>query len=465
MNRSLQSRRDRVTCLAIPIETKVRELDAKVFMACVAAERGFRVILGGYDALSRRVACLPCGSFYLEKSIQPGRALRFRAYLDIGLRIVAWCEEGLAFIDPEEYLRRRVDSAVLAETEWFFAWGPYQADLIRRAAPALASRVIEAGNPRMDLLKKPLAGAFRDEADRLRATYPGLILVNTNFSLCNHQKGPGVFLASLKAEGKVKTPEEERFAQGWVDHKQVLFEAFRRMIPALSHRFPDRTIVVRPHPSEDHETWRRLAEPLPNVKVLHEGNVVPWLLAADALVHNGCTTGFEAHLLGRPVFAYQPVTSEDYDTHLPNRVSVCAATLPALLEALAAGLDGTGTAKNPDARRVVAAYLAHPEGGAADAIVDHLWAQRKTAKPLPLRRRGLRLLRRLIRRWLERGRPSENVDHYEIQKFPGLTLAELRRLHQAYRSETGRFNDVGIREPWPGCFEFHAAATRGGHNP
>ena len=32
--------------LIVPVETQVRELDAKLLLSCVAAERGFPVIMG-----------------------------------------------------------------------------------------------------------------------------------------------------------------------------------------------------------------------------------------------------------------------------------------------------------------------------------------------------------------------------------------------------------------------------------
>ena len=47
--------------LIIPIETKVRELDAKTYLACAAAEAGFRVLLGDQNALMKRLASLPRG--------------------------------------------------------------------------------------------------------------------------------------------------------------------------------------------------------------------------------------------------------------------------------------------------------------------------------------------------------------------------------------------------------------------
>jgi surface carbohydrate biosynthesis protein len=81
------------------------------------------------------------------------------------------------------------------------------------------------------------------------------------------------------------------YAEGLRDHKRAVFEDFQRLIPQLEESFPDYTIIIRPHPTESHEVYRHIAARCRRVKVTNEGNVVPWLLSAKALIHNGCTTG------------------------------------------------------------------------------------------------------------------------------------------------------------------------------
>ena len=55
--------------LIIPVETQVRELDAKILLSCVAAERGFPVIMGSRAYIHFKVASLPRG-VYLAKSMR-----------------------------------------------------------------------------------------------------------------------------------------------------------------------------------------------------------------------------------------------------------------------------------------------------------------------------------------------------------------------------------------------------------
>jgi len=81
------------------------------------------------------------------------------------------------------------------------------------------------------------------------------------------------------------------YAEGLRDHKQAIFDKFQQLIPALEKEFPEYNIVVRPHPTENQEIYRNIAARCSRVRVTNEGNVVPWLMATQAVIHNGCPTG------------------------------------------------------------------------------------------------------------------------------------------------------------------------------
>jgi hypothetical protein len=60
------------------------------------------------------------------------------------------------------------------------------------------------------------------------------------------------------------------------------------------------------------------------VQVTNEGNVVPWILASEAVIHNCCTTGLEAYVMGVPAISYRATVNDFYDLgfyRLPNLLS------------------------------------------------------------------------------------------------------------------------------------------------
>jgi len=442
--------------LIIPIETMVREFHAKVYLALIAAERGFRVFIGDARMIRRRIAWFPVGAYFLDKSVVPNRVDLFRYYRALGFRIVAWCEEGLSLVDPDAYLQHRIHPEALAQAEMFFTWGPHQAAIIKSKYPELKDKITETGNPRIDILTPCLREVFSRDAETLRQRYPGMILINTNFSVCNHKKGQMAYMALLKSGGKIPTPEDEAFARGLINHKERLFGAFMDLVMMLHREFTNRIVVVRPHPSENHEIYHQRFAGLENVYVIHEGNVIPWLLAADVLIHNGCTTGVEASLLGRPVIAYQPFVSEKYDIDFPNRVSVRAYSMEDVRSEIQRQCKMNGDTER-HREEALREHIHSVDGAHSEAIVERLYNNWKYGPILSFPRRTIMETRRLafrLRSQLE-GSDHDNDGSYEQQKFGTLELKEIDDLFRKFASQRHISADYNIRQLWKSCFEIY----------
>ncbi len=436
--------------LILPIETKARELDAKTYLACAAAEAGFRVLLGEQNGLLRRLAQLPRG-FYIDKSIAPLKVPSFGRLKKLGFRIGAWCEEGLVYRNRDAYLHERVAPQAFDEIEAFFAWGGAQATDVRGVVHDVPGRVFETGNPRLDLLRPGLRELYRPDAEALRARYGDFILINTNFGRYNHYFGRDKALDILKTRGLVRHEKDETFFRGWIDFLGQVFHSFEDVLPRLASRFPNRNIVLRPHPSENHDTWRRIAAGIPNVHVIYEGGVIPWLLASELSIHNGCTTGIEGALADKPVLAYRKERSTIYNSFLPHRVSVNVDSFEELtgaIETVFAGNYRAPLKEDAAVRADVVRYIASLEGpSATERILSHISA----LPAIPLDRgtssarlldRSEQALRTLARTVLA---PLRSTGGYAKQKFPGLASQEIETLVERYRVLTGRFGALTVR--------------------
>lgn len=443
-----------VKWLFIPVEVKVRELQAKTLLACLAAERGFNVVLGEAHAVRDSLHQLPAGVL-LEKGVAPSKEEAFARFRALGNLIVSWCEEGLVFLNDEDYVRRKVSQQDLEEVELFFAWGQYHAGVICDSFPSMKDRVVASGNPRLDLLRLEFRDVFNAAAQELRSRFGRFILVNTNFSHCNHKKGEGAYVDLLRKSGKITTQEEEEFAENWMIHKRRLFDAFFPMIDRVRESFPDYKVIVRPHPGENHETWKTLFKDETNIVVLNEGGVIPWIMASSVLIHNGCTTGIEAALLDHPAIAYRPVISETYDQYLPNSVNYQADNEEQLIKSLDLLLNQkeiNSFVKNPEWHTTLNQYLSGFNGDSAcDIILDHVEKIHKNIVPAnrriwyPLHRLNLRLymkaytfLNKLLVGDKDRGL-------YSMQKFPSLDLIELEEEIIRLKQVSGKISSITSR--------------------
>ena len=308
--------------LLIPIEVKARELPAKMAFACLAASRGHRVLIGRGGAMLRLTQYVR-GGIYLEKNITPPRLPHLQRLRELGHHVLAWDEESVALISYPWYLTKNIHADTLSQVDAFLTLGEAEREAIATRFPGI-SDIRPTGNLRFDLLRPELRGLVEREGDRYRAELGPYVIVNSNFSRANGY----VADIELYIEGARRmfrySDASVDFLRRWIAYSAVLYGHFRNLVPVLSKGLADHTIVVRPHPSERADTWQALAGQLPNVVVRTDGTAVGWMSRADAIVHNGCTTGVEAFALGRLPIAFQPEQSVDYDIPLPNELSIHA---------------------------------------------------------------------------------------------------------------------------------------------
>jgi len=436
--------------LIIPVESQVRELDAKLLLACVAAERGFPVVIGSRAFVHHTMASFPKG-LYVAKSMRKMSDRMFDIIPKLGHEIVAWDEEGLVRFPDRFYYQRRLSAKALRNVKILFTWGPDGARAFRAFEGYHGCPIHVTGNPRVDLIRPEVRGFFDGEIAGIRARYGDFVLVNTNFSGLNHFHDS---LSELKwnlesKDGGVKDP----FMAGRAAFRNAILGHFKQLIPVLSRLLPDYKVVVRPHPSENHQLWRDVSRGLDNVRVVNEGNVAAWLTASKALIHNGCTTAVEAAVLGTPAVAFQPLTDDTYDMVLPNSLCHHAYDLKDVEKTVRSIVDGElGVRDDPEVREILARHVSALDGRlAADRMIDALedagyksrlpprssWPRQIEARVHLLGRTGVKRINRY--------RPGHrnNLDFHD-HRFPGVTTDELQEKIDRFERQLGRFKGLRV---------------------
>lgn len=325
--------------LILPAEIRSREFDARILQGLLAVQRGWQVVLGSKAMISRHIWRFPRGVF-LCQTLTRRRVTILDIVDSLGMPSVGWCEEGLVYQSRDIYLMRRVAPAALSKMSAVVAWGKQSKDDLNVVASPLGLDVHALGNPRFDLLRTQLRNVHAEEVDQFKKRFGDFILVNTNFSNVNcAPEAKSRMMPAAPSASESSTDLVERF-EAFREYRRELFQFFQRMIPTLATRFSKQTIVIRPHPAEDPEVWRGIAAQHPNVRVVREGSVVPWILASKALVHNGCTTAAEAALMDRCPIAYCPVVRPDLDAVLSNDISRCAGSTDELISLVDAEMSG-----------------------------------------------------------------------------------------------------------------------------
>jgi surface carbohydrate biosynthesis protein len=441
--------------LFIPVENQVRELDAKLLLACVAAKRNLTSIIGPKRKIENHIASFPRGIF-LSKSLRIVKRKFFPISRLLGHEIVAWDEEALVHLPAETYFSRRLSPVGMEHVSHLFAWGKDNAELWRQypqLPPGIPIHI--TGNPRVDLLRPDMQGYYKAEADQIRKAYGDFILINTNFNHVNaFYPAQNLFQPVKEPGAEAKFGQAARgmtreYAEGFRDHKQAVFEDFQKLIPELERAFPEHTIVVRPHPTEKQDIYHEIAARCRRIRVTNEGNVVPWLMAAKVLIHNGCTTGVEAFVMRVPAVSYRVTVNDYYDDgfyHLPNRLSHQCFDFEELRATLERILDGElGAADGGERKTLIDHFLTGRQGPlACERMVDILAtiAEDLSHTPEPALRQRLEGWYKATHRRLRKGykayRPgSFKSADFERHRYPGITSAELAQRLERFQQVLG----------------------------
>jgi hypothetical protein len=238
--------------------------------------------------------------------------------------------------------------------------------------------------------------------------------------------------------GKAAVGMSREYAEGLRDHKLAVFKTFKELIPTLDRAFTDHTIIVRPHPTENQQVYKDIASDCQRVKVTNEGNVVPWLMATDVVIHNGCTTGVEAYMMGVAAVSYRAKIDETYDMgfyRLPNLISHQCFDVDHLQETLGKILKGELGAANGDERQaLVKQYLAAQDGPlACERIVDVIENMLRAQPDFPapsLRNRvqgwSLAAARRLSRHIRKKLPGNHAPPEFHQHRYPGISVQQLK---------------------------------------
>jgi hypothetical protein len=321
------------------------------------------------------------------------------------------------------------------------------------------------GSPRADLLRPELSSYFSNEVARLQESYGRFALLNTNFSMVNH------FIADqtrFKVADWVSEDKAAAMQSEMLGHKARLLDSFLKLLPQLAGSLHPAPLIIRPHPSENRQTWVDAASGLENVHVVHEGNIVSWLAAADVLIHNGCTSAVEAAVIGTPALSYRPTKQPGFDNDLPNDLSLEFETAEALIatavDTVSQGREGRHQL-DPDRRALLDKHIAALNGPlACERLMDELERFIEMPEPPVTMTRRLiarvRLaLRRSYRSIRKRSVNAKGNPAYLHHKFPGIKVDEVNDRIQRLGAALGRFDGFWAEEIMPDIFRIEDRST------
>lgn len=431
--------------LLIPVESQVRELDGKLLLACVAAEKGYKVIIGSRPHIHFHASKVK-NAIYFAKSMRRFSDRMFNILHQLGHRIIAWDEEALVRLPDAEYYKHRLSPNTFQHIDHLFAWGESDAFVFKNY-PNYNNQPIHAfGNPRADILRAELRNYFLPEVEAIKNQYGEFFLINTNFGQVNH------FIPSLghnEAKRDKKLDISNDFMSQRFQHKKILLEHFMTLINNLANAFPEVNFLVRPHPSESVEFWKKSTQTMNNVHVNNNGNVNAWIMAAKALISNGCTTSLEASILNKPSLGYYPISNLEIDDALPKAISDISTSEIQINEKINDVYANKYQIKQ-EVTTILGKHIANITGKfSVDQIIDTIYdsyAQQNSFNQPITRLKGCvhNEIRTSIKGINGLKKSHRNSSQYQKHRYPDLSAEDLMKKVDRFTNLTQRFQHIKI---------------------
>jgi surface carbohydrate biosynthesis protein len=192
------------------------------------------------------------------------------------------------------------DPEIRNQVAQVFVWGHDLHHSLTEKKTYPPERLLCLGTPRMDFYHQSFEPYF-EETNRLRKqTARPMILINTSFAGNN----PKFSNREKEIEMLVSRFGYSRdFISTWLDQFDQVMQGYIRLTRHMAKRFPHVDFILRPHPFEGVEIYKKELGDLPNVKVDGSDTVARWIWESKALVHYECSTALESSFARRPTFS------------------------------------------------------------------------------------------------------------------------------------------------------------------
>lgn len=293
--------------VCIPVEVFDREINYKLILALKLAKDNFEVCLGIKSDINKFIIKNPNKYFfYFDKGLTITRKDYYHYLNNLGVKIIVLDEEILN-ISPsirEDILDSKFDTRLLSYIdhvllpkkelfEYFSHKSKYQRYL---------NKFCISGHPKFDIYTKNNFKILKKFSNEISLNKYILIIcsfVYFNNVSKDYDLNLWNYYFSQKKDLFKNYSEVEKY-------QKILFRKFEILIKKISETYPNKTIVVRPHPSENLKIYNEKFNNYLNIKIISKFPVEEWLLKADVVIHHDSSSVIDMQYLNKKPIAYLP---------------------------------------------------------------------------------------------------------------------------------------------------------------
>ena len=291
----------------ISIEVKSREFLPKLFFASRAVEKGFNCFIGDKIAIARAVKYFGPG-IYFYKSINHYDTKHILSIKNENLYVAQDEEAGFAKPNNKEFnkfitYRSSYENVKLIDR--FYNWGKFDYINYTHRYKKEKKKFLITGSPRLDLWKKSISDkVFKDQLDQIKKYKKFVLIASSGVSSLKEFKKRLIVDKQAK-----KLRNQKEIDKKNIEHmyEYTVFKKTVELINSLALKFPDINFIVRKHPSESMEDWKKITVKFPkNVFFDNRFDVYGWISLSKCIIHTASTVGLQAYYLKKNIISFVP---------------------------------------------------------------------------------------------------------------------------------------------------------------
>ena len=285
----------------MPLEIKNRDFFSRLLISLELCDKHDYDIFFGYRGDVNYFAKNYYPGIYYGITTLKNFEKLFKSLKEKGNTLIISDEEGLVTYSTEYYKKFKVSKKILDISDFIFTWGKKNSLILKKICKN-KKKIIVTGNPRLDFLKKPLSNIYSQEVKKIKKKYKNFFLIATNFSYSNYFDKNVSYTELLKKRDFFGSISDLIQWRKYVDIKKLVFNETVKFIKKSNKL----NLVIRCHPSENHEIYKNLEKKYKNVHFDNSYSLHPWILASKGVISHYCTSTFEALAANKKVFTIKP---------------------------------------------------------------------------------------------------------------------------------------------------------------
>ena len=308
--------------LFFPIEIKSRELMPRLLMSLFALKKNYYCFVGSKQGIFRATRHFSPGN-YFYKSMNHTDLAHIKKIKNLKNNYYVLDEEGgFQYSSSKEinkFITYRSSLKNVKHIDKFFTWGKFDYNEWKKRYSNYKNKFILSGSPRIDFWKHSIIKKiYKKELAEIENKFDkNKILIISSFVTSEKE----IKKAMRNSEHWHKLRNDKARLKKYKQRRSdlALLKKFLKLINFLSAKNPNYNFIIRPHPSENINDWKKFVKKMgKNVFVTKEFDVTPWIYSSKYVIHNSSAVGLQTAGMKKNLITYRP-KGFIYDRNFTNK--------------------------------------------------------------------------------------------------------------------------------------------------